>query len=46
VTQDNKLENLRNDKERFVAFSFAAADLLIELDNNGVVVLPPVPQKG
>ncbi|WP_025898900.1 PAS domain-containing protein [Sneathiella glossodoripedis] len=27
-----KLNELRDDKERFVAFSFAAADLLIELD--------------
>ncbi|MBO0334851.1 GGDEF domain-containing protein [Sneathiella sp. CAU 1612] len=46
MTQDNKLENLRNDKERFVAFSFAAADLLIELDNNGVVVFASGAAKG
>jgi EAL domain-containing protein (putative c-di-GMP-specific phosphodiesterase class I)/GGDEF domain-containing protein len=46
VTQDNKLENLRNDKERFVAFSFAAADLLIELDNEGVVVFASGAAKG
>lgn len=46
MTQDNKLENLRNDKERFVAFSFAAADLLIELDNEGVVVFASGAAKG
>ena len=32
-----KLSELKDDKERFVAFSFAAADLLIELDKNGTI---------
>lgn len=35
MAQETKLENLRTEKERFVAFSFAAADLLIELDAQG-----------
>lgn len=30
-------QTLKDDKERFVAFSFAAADLLIELDDKGVI---------
>lgn len=46
MTQDIKLENLRTEKERFVAFSFAAADLLIELDNNGVVIFASGAAKG
>jgi PAS domain S-box-containing protein len=37
LTQDTKLGNLRTEKERFVAFSFAAADLLIELDDQGKI---------
>ncbi|MEH6524984.1 MAG: GGDEF domain-containing phosphodiesterase [Sneathiella sp.] len=37
MTQETKLENLRTEKERFVAFSFAAADLLIELDAHGKI---------
>ncbi|WP_373086427.1 EAL domain-containing protein [Sneathiella sp.] len=35
MTQDVKVEAVRSEKERFVAFSFAAADLLIELDGKG-----------
>ncbi|MDF2368043.1 EAL domain-containing protein [Sneathiella sp.] len=46
MTDDNKLENLRTEKERFVAFSFAAADLLIELDNNGIVIFASGAAKG
>ena len=46
VTQDNKLGNLREEKERFVAFSFAAADLLIELDSDGVIVFTSGAAKG
>ena len=46
MTQDNKLENLRTEKERFVAFSFAAADLLIELDNKGIVIFASGAAKG
>lgn len=34
---DAKLNELRDDKERFVAFSFAAADLLIELNSAGEI---------
>ncbi len=37
MSGSNKLNELRDDKERFVAFSFAAADLLIELDHQGVI---------
>lgn len=37
MTQETKLENLRTEKERFVAFSFAAADLLVELDAKGTI---------
>tara|TARA_R110000787_G_scaffold45760_6_gene111559 strand:+ start:22262 stop:23947 length:1686 start_codon:yes stop_codon:yes gene_type:complete len=46
VTQDNKIDTLRTEKERFVAFSFAAADLLIELDENGIVVFASGAAKG
>lgn len=37
MTQEAKLVNLRTEKERFVAFSFAAADLLVELDAEGKI---------
>ncbi|MEX0583618.1 MAG: PAS domain S-box protein, partial [Sneathiella sp.] len=46
VTQETKLDTLRTEKERFVAFSFAAADLLIELDENGIVVFASGAAKG
>ncbi|MZR30344.1 EAL domain-containing protein [Sneathiella litorea] len=46
MAQDNKLDTLRAEKERFVAFSFAAADLLIELDGKGVVVFASGAAKG
>ncbi|MCF8468018.1 MAG: EAL domain-containing protein [Sneathiella sp.] len=46
MTEDTKLENLRTDKERFVAFSFAAADLLIELDDKGIVCFASGAAKG
>jgi len=46
VTKDNKLENMRSEKERFVAFSFAAADLLIELDQEGCVCFVSGAAKG
>lgn len=31
-------EQLRRDRDRFVAFAFAAADMLLELDGNGTVL--------
>ena len=41
-----KINELRDDKERFVAFSFAAADLLIELDSSGVICFSSGAAKG
>jgi len=32
------LESLRQDRERYVAFAFATADILIEIDQNGTIV--------
>lgn len=46
MTEESKLDSLRTEKERFVAFSFAAADLLIELDNKGVVIFASGAAKG
>jgi len=46
VSQTAKINDLRDDKERFVAFSFAAADLLIELDRSGVIVFVSGAAKG
>lgn len=37
-TSDKTLEALRSERDRFVAFSFAAADILIELDDDGVIL--------
>jgi len=42
----DRISELRGDKERFVAFSFAAADLLIELDENGVIFFVAGAAKG
>lgn len=42
----NKISQLQGDKERFVAFSFAAADLLIELDDKGVICFVSGAAKG
>ncbi|WP_334129110.1 EAL domain-containing protein [Sneathiella sp.] len=46
MTAENRLDSLRTEKERFVAFSFAAADLLLELDREGVVVFASGAAKG
>jgi EAL domain-containing protein (putative c-di-GMP-specific phosphodiesterase class I)/GGDEF domain-containing protein len=46
VTEESKLDILRTEKERFVAFSFAAADLLIELDKDGSVIFASGAAKG
>lgn len=43
---DTKLNELRDDKERFVAFSFAAADLLIELNADGNICFVSGAAKG
>ncbi|TNE33644.1 MAG: EAL domain-containing protein [Alphaproteobacteria bacterium] len=40
------MEAMRKDKERFVAFSFAAADLLLELDAEGMVCFASGAAKG
>lgn len=40
VTQparENSVDRLRRDRDRFVAFAFAGADILIELDADGVI---------
>ncbi len=41
-----KINELRDDKERFVAFSFAAADLLIELNSSGEICFVSGAAKG
>jgi len=46
VSTSEKMNDLRDDKERFVAFSFAAADLLIELDQSGVICFVSGAAKG
>ena len=46
MTEESKLDILRTEKERFVAFSFAAADLLIELDKDGSVIFASGAAKG
>ncbi|PHQ69087.1 MAG: hypothetical protein COB93_08950 [Sneathiella sp.] len=46
MTTDSKIDHLRSEKERFVAFSFAAADLLIELDADGVICFASGAAKG
>jgi EAL domain-containing protein (putative c-di-GMP-specific phosphodiesterase class I)/GGDEF domain-containing protein len=46
LSQTAKLNELRDDKERFVAFSFAAADLLFELDRSGKVCFVSGASKG
>ncbi|WP_169569074.1 EAL domain-containing protein [Sneathiella limimaris] len=43
---DAKLNELKGDKERFVAFSFAAADLLVELDAKGKICFVSGAAKG
>ncbi|MEH6402951.1 MAG: EAL domain-containing protein [Sneathiella sp.] len=42
----DRISELRGDKQRFVAFSFAAADLLIELDENGIIFFVAGAAKG
>lgn len=37
-TPDRTVEALRSERDRFVAFSFASADILIELDDDGVIL--------
>ena len=34
---DDRMSSLRNERDRFVAFSFAAADLLLEVDADNVI---------
>ncbi|PCI61080.1 MAG: hypothetical protein COB37_08860 [Kordiimonadales bacterium] len=34
----NSLEEIKKERERFVAFSFAAAEIFLELDKNGIIV--------
>ncbi|MBO6826305.1 MAG: PAS domain S-box protein, partial [Sneathiella sp.] len=46
MPENAKLNELRDDKERFVAFSFAAADLLIELDKDGAICFVSGAAKG
>ncbi|MFT6558720.1 EAL domain-containing protein [Sneathiella sp.] len=46
VVASEKLNSLKDDKERFVAFSFAAADLLIELDDKGKICFASGAAKG
>ncbi|MBE7637158.1 EAL domain-containing protein [Sneathiella sp. P13V-1] len=46
MVETSKLNELRDDKERFVAFSFAAADLLIELDKKGNICFVSGASKG
>ncbi len=46
MTGSKKIDELRGDKERFVAFSFAAADLLIELDKQGKICFVSGAAKG
>lgn len=46
MTGTKKIDELRGDKERFVAFSFAAADLLIELDKKGKICFVSGAAKG
>lgn len=46
MSESKRIDELRGDKERFVAFSFAAADLLIELDENGDICFVSGAAKG
>ncbi len=46
MSDETKIESLRGEKERFVAFSFAAADLLIELDEKGQICFVSGAAKG
>ncbi len=46
MAETSKLNELRDDKERFVAFSFAAADLLVELDKKGSICFVSGASKG
>jgi len=46
MVTDSRMNTLRDDKERFVAFSFAAADLLIELDQTGEICFVSGAAKG
>ncbi len=36
--QSERLTSIRGERDRFVAFAFAAADLLVELDADGIIV--------